>query len=672
MVQAVTRPRAQGYGASIGDDWFRLAPAPDAPLRVYTRDSLAERQDQAGSPDENVLDLGYAFSRSNLTGGEGLDWWPRVAGETPTDTDLIRFWDSSNVDVSRPDSGEPYKLTLTKDLESFWTPPASPADMGASRESVYIIEGTNVHRFDDLADVTPDDTDNIGVTLVQIAVGLDGSVAVLDTAGDVWFKSSQADAYLKVYDSTVDGPALDALAIWYVKSRIMAYCNDTGTAADSVLLEISPSILGAPATPTAGVHTYTILDTGSQPYAIIDAGHAIVAAYSDGSLRSYVPQSDSAGELPLLTVRGRTQVPVGEVPYALGHNLGTLLVFTLDTNLDHARLYTASVLDVRFDYVVGALQLLRTWKESGETAPNYTKAVVSTRDELFFWMAESPTNSLNLWRMDLVTTGLFRQGKHLRATATGSVVFEDRLHFIDGAAVISESATVFLSSGYLITPNITFGLNTAINWVSFILEAQDLTGSGVSVELWRTEDPGAILDPDDGNWILVDTLTSPLQSGIERSIVNATSTTLALQLKLSAATNNLTAPNATRFATRGFPKHRDWIAEVPINVRDIVNAPGRMPVRVPGHGDTVHDLLLLKDGAATELVLLDPPLTLRGVVDQLMEPVSYITDRGSQGRFCMMVFRGNRTTTTTSAQAQGNAGMGIGPMGITTMGIGEI
>ena len=69
MAIAVTRPRAQGYGAQIGDDWFRLAASPDTPLRSYFRDSLAERQDFTGNPDENVLDLGVAFDRTNLTGG---------------------------------------------------------------------------------------------------------------------------------------------------------------------------------------------------------------------------------------------------------------------------------------------------------------------------------------------------------------------------------------------------------------------------------------------------------------------------------------------------------------------------------------------------------------------------------------------------------------------------
>ncbi len=188
MVQAVTRPRAQGYGALISDNWFRVAPDDDLPIMIYTKDSLAKRTDQRGSPEENVLEIGYAFSRSNLTGGEGLDWWPRTAGEREIPTDPIRFWDSENINIRRPDAGDPYKLELVPGFVNFLTPASTPLDMGTSRDSIFVIQGQIVNRFDDWADTTPEDTDDLGVALTQLAVGPDGSVAVLDTTGEVWFK----------------------------------------------------------------------------------------------------------------------------------------------------------------------------------------------------------------------------------------------------------------------------------------------------------------------------------------------------------------------------------------------------------------------------------------------------------------------------------------------------
>ena len=55
--QTVEFPKAQGYGVLVGEAWFRLAPDDQAPVRIYSKDSLAPRQDDRGSVYENVLDV---------------------------------------------------------------------------------------------------------------------------------------------------------------------------------------------------------------------------------------------------------------------------------------------------------------------------------------------------------------------------------------------------------------------------------------------------------------------------------------------------------------------------------------------------------------------------------------------------------------------------------------
>ncbi len=672
MVIAVTRPRAQGYGASIKNIWFRLAPDDDLPLRIYTRDSLAERQDQRGNPEENVLDIGYAFSRSNFTGGEGLDWWPRTAGEQEIPTDQIRFWDSENLEIRRPDAGEPYKLDLVPSFTDFWTPVSTPVDMGTSRDSVYVITGQIVNRFDDWADSTPEDTDDLGVALTQLAVGPDGSVAVLDTTGDIWFKGAQTDSYLKVYDTTADGDA--AIAVWYLKDRIIAVTNDAATADQGALLEIAPVMGGTPASPTV-TPIFTTIDTfQDECYDVIDAGHAIVASFSDGSIRSYVPETDTAGGVPVLTIRGRTQVPTGEVAYRMGHNLGILLFLTLEElpgmSLTTVRLYSSSVLDVRFDYVVGSLQLLRVWNDTVETTPSYTDNMVSTRDEIFFGIGEA-ANTYNIWRVDLVTTGLFRHAATTQTDMIGLVFFDNILAWCEGGDVVIEDTTQLATTGYLITPNITFGLNTPINWSSFTLDVLNLATGGAQVEFSASTDPEAILDVNHVSWQRIALITDPVQSGIETPIIDLNSKQLSLKLELTSSTNGLVSPTVNRTAVRGLPEHRDWIVELPVNVSDMVTAPGRMPLRVGGHGDATHNKLVDLQGASTTLEVLDPPLVLRGVVDVIMEPTHYITDRGSQGRRCMVRFLGIPISSGGSGATQGNAGWGIMIMGIGTMGTGE-
>lgn len=673
---AVTRPRAQGYGASLGSEYFRLSPSPDIGLNIYTRDSLAPRQDQQGSAGHNVLELGYAFGRSNLTGGEGLDWWPRVVGETPGELDDIRFWDSANLDIRRPKSGNPYEVTLVKELEVFWTPGSSPLDMGTSRDAVYVIEDTDIHRFDDWGDSTPDDTDTVGAAvLTAIDVGLDDAVVVLNADGDLYFKPADSDSYVLLYEQGVTDTGEAIIAAWWRKGRVIAARRDAANADDAELIEIAPGTSGTTGSPTV-TPVVTVIDT----YAgvlndVVDAGHALVAAFSDGSLRSYVTQTDTAGGTPVLTVHARAQVPHGENPYALGWNLGSLLIFTTSSSpsagTTTTRMYLAEVLDARFEFVVAGLRLLRVWESSSEVAPAYTKNIVATRDEIFFLIGEG-ANDWSIWRFDLVTEGVFRHHQAERAGGTGLVFFDDRLAFIDGTDILIQSATVFVASGYLITPNITFGLNTPINWTSFVLEAQGLEDSGSKIIYYRSEDPTSILSPDAAGWVLVDTFTDPAQVGVEKPIVNTTSNQLSLKVQIFRSTDTLSAPNLTRFAVRGLPKHRDWVVDLPVNVSDLVTAPGRMPLRVPGHGDVQHRKLVALQGASTTLEVLDPPITLRGVVESLVEPTLVMTDRGSQSRVCMVRFLGTLVTTAASASAQGNAGLGVSLLGVSTVGIGEI
>jgi hypothetical protein len=253
----------------------------------------------------------------------------------------------------------------------------------------------------------------------------------------------------------------------------------------------------------------------------------------------------------------------------------------------------------------------------------------------------------------------------------GLATFDGVLLWCESADVVSQDITQLAASGYLITPNITFGLNTPINWTSFVLEAHNLGAGGAYVEFFYSTNERAILDPDDPTWIKVLTYTDGSQAGVER-FADVTNTHLSLMVKLYPSQNGEVSPNVNRFAVRGLPQHRDWLADIPINVSDIVEAPGRMPLRVPGHGNHTHTRMVDLQGVAMQMTVFDPPITLRGVVDIIMEPTTYITDRGSQGRRCLVRFLGSLVGTIEDLQPQGTQGLGIGPLGIATVGIGEV
>ena len=201
------------------------------------------------------------------------------------------------------------------------------------------------------------------------------------------------------------------------------------------------------------------------------------------------------------------------------------------------------------------------------------------------------------------------------------------------------------------------------------MEAHDLAESGGQVELWYSTDRTAILDWNHPTWVLAQRLSAQGASNTEIPFVNLKSRTLALQLRMFATEAGTETPKVTRIAIRGIPAHRDLIMMIPFNVSDEVSAPGRRPIRIPGHGHKLHTQVLDLVGSSVEALLLDPPMGFRGVVNNVSEPVEFVSARGSVTRYCMVEFRGQRLTQT--AQPTGDAGMGLDWMGVTQMGTGQ-
>jgi hypothetical protein len=392
---------------------------------------------------------------------------------------------------------------------------------------------------------------------------------------------------------------------------------------------------------------------------------------SDGSVRSYVPQTDTSGSDTTLTIRGRTQVAAGEEPLSIGHGAGKIVILTV-ANQDSAtaqvvRAYTAEVLSEQFDFIVGNMQIRRVWRGT-EEPPSRTKNMPSSRDRII-WMVEETASGETAWAYDVTTDGLHRIIE-VTDDATALVLFDSIAGYIQGDNVMRQSTTHFQPEGYLISPNINFGLNTDIVWMSVVLEGQDLEPAGDQIELWRSLDPEAIQDPDHPSWQKVTQISAPAQSGIEVSLLGVKSKSIALQVKVFATQAGTRSPKVTRFAVRGFPAHRDLVLTLPVNVSDMISAPGRMPYRLAGWGNEVHHDLLAKIGDSVEAIVLDPPVWVRGILDQVSEPTTYVSDRGSVMRVCQVQVRGKLATSAGSGAT--NAGLGIGKLGVSVLGIGKV
>ncbi len=681
----VTAPRAKGFGARINDFYVRLAPDNESELRYYTRDSLAERRDDRGSFYENVLDLGYAWNRTDWSGGEGLDWDPPDRTVLQGEINLvgIRVWNSRSVDVSAPGAGEPVTLDITRKYQPWLGQVVTQlGDMAASTQHLFLVDGSVVRWYDSWTNIFEVDSFDLGTLVFHLAVAPNGSAMATGADGKVYYRLFSSNTFVEVFDPLGVGRP-QAAGVWFVKGRFIVGLSNTNVAE---LLEVTPAADGLSA-------TEVVIDTAVGRFlSIVDSGPALVAACDDGTVRTYTPFLDSNDPslIGQLIPRGRLDMPSSEIPILLGNMQGILVIMALGSVFTptggHAlRIYTSEVLDARFDYSVGNVQLIRTWDNATNFAdPN--AEMVTTRDELFFVVSEiDPTIQLGnnveyLWRFDAVTAGLSRHSytfpgnSHSKSSKAwvrfqdqlgGQTYFDDVFHedvvFEDGKGNLFPEV-----ASYLITPNITFGLNTDLNWLSTIVEARQLDGQGAEIVISRTTDPEAIKDVNDPSWAVVRRLTSNEDSGIELPMTDITSRTLAIKIELIPSNDGLSTPQLTRFAVRGLPKHRDWIVELPVNVSDNINVTHRMPLRIPHWGDRVHNALLDLQGKNVELEVFNPPMLFRGIVSNIMERTRWISPRGASGSRCVVEFRGILLDQETDA---GDWLTGIGVTGIAITGI---
>lgn len=644
------RPIAEGYDLRIGTFYYRLAATPRYSLVFGSKDSLAERGDDRGSPQENVLDIGYAWARTDLSGGEGFDWDPP---DIPVESairaqDPRRYFSSNGVNVSRPEAGNQYELTLSKAWAT-WLDLGTALSVSASKTFLFAAFGDTVTWYADTADTTPEGSDQIvaATNVIKLVATPDDRVVALLANGDLYKRDAGGATFSLLFNSTTGG--VDMVNVWFVKGRFMGFL------ADGKVLEVHYD----------GTAPTEVQDLSSDldMLDMVESGPAIVAAMSDGTLRTFATELVSG--VPELVPASVNEVPRGETPYLLGSNAGRLLFMTLEGTT--ARLYEAEVLSSQYDFVIGNQQLRRTWNVTAENVNVITKSMAATRDEILLSIDEQ--GGPGTWRYDLVTSGLSRMSTPFGAsTTTHSLgIFRNQPYAVasvDGGVWL-ESVSTFVSSGWLISPNITFGLNTVNNWIASVIEAANLDTPGHQVELWYSTFPEAIKDWQSPLWRLHQRITSPSQAGIESPWNSVESRSLALQLRITGSGTD--SPSVTRVALRGFPSHRDRVLVLPVDVSDMVSAPGRHPTHIPNYGYSIQTRLKALLGTNVELEFLRFDEVYKGIVDRVSEPIELISDRGSPTVQMLLEFRG---TLDDLKFITGTGGVGLGTVGVAQVGTG--
>ena len=105
---------------------------------------------------------------------------------------------------------------------------------------------------------------------------------------------------------------------------------------------------------------------------------------------------------------------------------------------------------------------------------------------------------------------------------------------------------------------------------------------------------------------------------------------------------NNDTPKVKSIQFRALARPELVVAQIPINISDRVERPGRKPVKVKGLGDTIYSILRDKEGDSVTLEIFSPAEIIKGVVERISYPVSANVERGSVMQYAIITVRGTR------------------------------
>lgn len=621
-VNDVRHPRAQGFGAQLDDLLLRLHAGPRTPVQVETAPAQANRVQTSVDREEMVSDYGEKFGRSDFTGGEGLDWAHRP-NQTPRDA--RRFYDSQGIYVGRPEAGTRRELTLLRDVERLLELAADPQRTATIGTTLYVTDGTDVRRGATVntAPAWTVENPNMAEAVQQVAglaafgdqlfaaLGVNG-VHLRDSAG-VWTAYSN----------------LQATGLWVAKARLFV-------AVGRSLYEVSDA---AP-NPTVPLRT---LPPGHTWVQVIDAGDAILAAGSDGYV--YAWTVDDAGALAL----AQQTLIQHEIPTVLGESQGKVFIGTRQGNV--GRLWSGTLNQGQF---VG--EVIREWDTGWPTS------IVADREQVYTIVAGD--GETHAWRYDVVEGGLFRHYTYPVVGSGSLALIEGALFAAIAGSGVWQPAAEYVADGWLIGPLADFFSADVKLWIGAQIDAGVLPAE-TSIELWFTTDPEAINDHEHPSWTRVRTTSLESPSDDEVPMLNVAARALAGMIRMYPNTDRDAAPTMHAYAFRAYPSKPDVIVTVSVNVSDMIGAPGRASLRVPGRGAEVYAALQAREGTNTLLRVYDPAETVRGIVESVGTPIVGMPRRGSATRYSLVRVRGKRVSLSGVAV---DGAFGVEPFGVAVFG----
>ena len=645
----VRNPKRYGYDVKLDNIYLRTAVGPGRELTIQSSDVNAGQQiNVKQNPEDFTSNLGRIYSRNNFSAGQGLDTAHRLDAK---EDDVHRFWDSKGVDVFHGDDETSYNIHL---LHTMADKNVRGVDTTFNSDNNYMTQTTDGNLWVTDEDDLYKSTDN-GETWAAETTGATYNFTGITSVGNRVFATTAngtSGSELLEWDGSAWNTRTTAQAsnaglygIWFVKGVLIIAADDGELERVWAVSPFEQVWSSSNLVDADSIFSHEDTHHVSQ---VVDAGAVILAASTDGNVYSI---KDNAGTWVL---KGVSNIPFEEV-HSISAVEGLVFLGTKEFGRNVGRFYRTELVVADDLYVLANRQLVKEWVNSVDTTPKF---MFASRDSVYCGVKESDSETC-LWRYYLPTGGIARDlcmtGE---AFVTGITNSNDKFIVVMAGIDVFKQTSTYVSEGYLVTSAADFFTAESKQFVG--AEVSTLTmpeNTQVSLQYsTRFEDLDA---PESATF--TNALTQLGGTGDEEKQISEVSRYIIGKVVLRS-TDGVSTPKVKSIQFRALARPELVVAQIPINISDRVERPGRKPIKVKGLGDALYNALRSKEGDSVTLELFQPSEIIKGVVEQISYPIQSNDVVGSDTQYAIITVRGTRQGTieeVTSIHTPGIAAWGI-------------
>ena len=659
LTSEVINPKRKGYDLALDDLLFRAAIGPNRQMTISTAEFPNQQVNLKQNPEDITTNIGQIFSRSDFSGGQGLDSAHRRNNK---ENDVSRFFDSKGVDPFHGGEESSYHVhllyTMAASGQTLDSVPVSGLTFTGTEQ--YLAQTTNGNLY--VTDVqtiyvSTDNGENWNtVTSTNVSYNIKGIVAFGNDLFVVTGDNGTNKQLIHYDGSTWTDESLGTsisgyfTGIWFVKNRLIVSGKSTTA---EYLWEADP-YTGNFTNVFQTAQALVTVEPTHEITSVTDAGAVILASSTDGNIYSL---KDVSGTLQL---KGQSRIGDEEVE-AITALEGIIFFGTQERGTNKGRLYRSDLVVADDLYVLANRQLLKEWDNGVDASPH---AMFASRDSVYVGVRESASETY-LWRYYLPTAGLARD---LKVPGAGIVNGIDQTGgkffvLVEGTSggVYKETST-YESTGYIILPNADFFTSEDKQWVGVEVEHNTLA-EGKAVEIYVSTTYDTIDDPNSSAWELIGQSVSG-RGGVEYQL-NRNARYLNTKIVLEPNVTFTESPEFRTVSIRALPRPELVVVTVPINLSDQVERPNRKAFKVKNLGEVIYQTLKNKEGDSVTLQLYEPSEIIRGVVESVQYPISERSEVGSVTQFCLLRVRGVRAEDAATIVTRL---LGVGQLGVAGLG----